>query len=97
MAKNTNLVMMFGQAHGRYLMGRKTLFPDVEDDDDGHHARSALPVAKDKTMTDDPHSRMDESGQGPRRAVAIVVAHLLRIQPGIHSLQIPPQTGHGIG
>jgi hypothetical protein len=32
----------------------------------------------------------DESGQGPKRAVAIAVAGPLKIQPGIHRLQILP-------
>ncbi len=32
----------------------------------------------------------DESGQGPKRAVAIAVAHPLKIQTGMHRLQILP-------
>ncbi len=33
-AKNANLVMMFGYAHGRYLMAKTYSSPDVDDDDD---------------------------------------------------------------
>jgi hypothetical protein len=33
----------------------------------------------------------DESGQGPKRTVAIAVARFLKIQPGIYRLQtLPP-------
>jgi hypothetical protein len=36
--------------------------------------------------------RIDESGQEPKRAVAIAVAVAgpLKIQPGIHMLKVPP-------
>jgi hypothetical protein len=40
MAKNMNLVMMFGYAHGGYLMVKTTPSPVVEDNDDERHARS---------------------------------------------------------
>jgi hypothetical protein len=40
MAKNTDLFMVCGYAHGRYLMARMTPAPDFEDDDDGCHVRS---------------------------------------------------------
>jgi hypothetical protein len=33
--------------------------------------------------------RMDEFGQGPKRALAEAVAHPLKIQPGIHSTGDP--------
>jgi hypothetical protein len=39
-AKNTNLVRMFGYAHGRYLMVKTAPSPDGENDDDGRHTTS---------------------------------------------------------
>ncbi len=42
-----------------------------------------------KGMTDYPTRHLDKSGQGPKRAVAEAVAHLLIIQPGIHNTVEP--------
>jgi hypothetical protein len=42
-------------------------------------------VLSPKAMVDYPLQHMGESGQGPKRAIAEAVAHLLKIQPGIHN------------
>jgi hypothetical protein len=68
-ANNTNLVMMFGHAHGRYLMARMTPSLDVEDNDDRRHARSCRFSREDEVKAI-ASGGMEESGQGPWRAVA---------------------------
>ncbi len=78
-----NLVMMFGHAHGRYLMV-KTALSSVK--------TSAMPGAADQPLKMRRRQAtsarsIDESNQGPRRAVAIAIARPLRIQPGIHSIE----------
>jgi hypothetical protein len=66
------------------LMAKMTPSPDVEDDDDERHTRSWVPAGGD-AKADDFDRRMDESGQGPRRAVSVVIACPLGIQPSINS------------
>jgi hypothetical protein len=60
--------------------------PDGVDNYDSHH-RGRRTAAEDKMMTDDPTRRMDESGQGPKRAVAVAVPCPLGIQPKIRSTE----------
>jgi hypothetical protein len=47
----------------------------------------ADPAAEHEAKVENPARCIDESDQGSRRAVAVAVAHLLRIQPGIHHTQ----------
>ncbi len=58
---------------------------DVEDDDDERYVWSQSPVRRRRGEGDDSVGRMDESSQGPKRAVAEAVACLLRVQPCMYS------------
>jgi hypothetical protein len=76
--------MMFGYGHGGYLMVRTIPSADVEDDDDGCHARSCRSCRRRRGDVLRQAHGLDESDQqGPNRALAEVVAHPLRIQPSI--------------
>jgi hypothetical protein len=65
-------------------MVKMTPSPDV-DDDDGRYARSCR-FSRQRWTTS--NGRMDESGQGPRKAVAKTAARPVGIQPSIknHSM-----------
>jgi hypothetical protein len=80
MARNTNLVMMFGE----YLMARMTPSPHlmmmIMDATQGAVDPAAEGQAK---MTS--ARRMDATNQGPKRAVAEAIDHPQRFQPGIYS------------
>ncbi len=54
--KDVNL-LMFGYAHGRYLMARKTPYPDVEDEDNGIMPRAIYLAAEDEAKMDHPLRR----------------------------------------
>ncbi len=56
-------------------------------DDDDHYAPPAGITPKAGGLEDDPLQSMDESGRGPRRAVAEAVACPLGVQPGIDSTE----------
>jgi hypothetical protein len=86
--KEYSLVIMFGYAHSRYLMARMTPSPDVADDVDGRHNKSCKSSHRGQGEGGETSAGcMDESDQGPRRALAAAVAHPLRIQPGMHSIE----------
>ncbi len=71
-----------------YLMTRITFTPDVVDDMMIIMSSRWRPCCWRIKTTSTGHTC--ESGQGQKRATAIVVARLLKIQPGIHRLKIPP-------
>jgi hypothetical protein len=80
--------MMFSYTHAGYLIVRMTPSLDGLDDDGGCHAASRSSAAEGETIMDNPTRRMDESGQGLKRAVTIAVALPLRVQPGIHMTEV---------
>jgi hypothetical protein len=57
------------------------------DDDDDHYAPVKIPP-RAGSEDDVTLQSMDESGQGPRKAVAEAVASSLGVQPGINSAGI---------
>jgi hypothetical protein len=66
------------------LDGKDDPPPDVVDNVEGLQARSCRTSSRGWM---NPARRIDESGQGPKRAVDEAVAHLLKIQPGIHNTE----------
>jgi hypothetical protein len=66
------------------------------DDEDDHYAPvQASPRAEDEG--DVLLQSMDESGRGPRRAVAEAVASPLGVQPNINSAGVSSSTGQPLG
>jgi hypothetical protein len=61
-AKNANLVMMFGYAHGRYLMAKTYSSPDVDDDDDSTMPGASDPAAEDEARADEIRQVLGEFG-----------------------------------
>jgi hypothetical protein len=51
----------------------------------GATPRAADPAAEMRRRQTSSTRHMDKSGQGPKRAIGEAVAHLLKIQPGIHN------------
>jgi hypothetical protein len=69
-------------------------------DDDDHYAPSAGIAPKGDNKGHDHLQSMDESGQGPRRAVAEAVARPLGVQPSIkfkHHCSLLLQIGQPLG
>ncbi len=66
------------------------------DDDDDHYAPVPAPPQAQQRRRCPPQS-MDESGQGPRTAVAVAVASPLGVQPSINSARISSSTGQPLG
>ncbi len=64
------------------LDGKDYPSPDVEDVNGRRNARSQDPATEDKVKAERFARHIDESSQGPKRAMA--KARLLKIQPGIH-------------
>jgi hypothetical protein len=86
--------MMLGYTLGGYLIGRTNFSRDVGDNDEGCHDKSPRYGRQRWTIST---RHMDESGQGPKRAVAEAVVHLLKIQPGIHSTEDSSSKGKLLG
>jgi hypothetical protein len=76
-----NLVMLLGYAHARYLMVKVAPSSDGVDNDSGRHTASHSAATESDGMAMTLTKRKDESGQGPKRAVAKAVAHSLKIRP----------------
>jgi hypothetical protein len=75
--------MMLGYTLGGYLIARTNFSLDVGDNDERCHDKSPRYGRRRRTIST---RHMDESGQGPKRAVAEAAVHLLKIQPGIHTV-----------
>jgi hypothetical protein len=71
--------MMFDYAHGRYLMAKTTLSPDVVDYDDKCTPGAEIQPPKARQRWTIPTKQMDR-GKGPKRAIA----RPLGIQPSIN-------------
>jgi hypothetical protein len=66
------------------------------DDDDEHYAPAPAPPQAQLRRRCPPQSK-EESGQGPRTAVAVAVAGPLGVQPSINSAGISSSTGQPLG
>ncbi len=66
------------------------------DDDDDHYAPAPVPPQAQLRRRCPPQS-MDESGQGPRTAIAVAVASPLGVQPSMNSAGISSSTGQPLG
>ncbi len=89
-------VIVFGSAQDESNIRCQRQPPLQMDDDDDHYAPApALPQAQQRRRC--PPQSMDESGQGPRTAVAVAVASPLGLQPDINSAGISSSTGQPLG
>jgi hypothetical protein len=65
---------MCGYTDGRYLMAKTTPSPDVEDVNGRRNARSQDPAAEDKVKAERFARHIDDSSQGPKRAMPKLVS-----------------------
>jgi hypothetical protein len=89
-------VVMFGSAQEESNIRCRRRPPLQMDDDDDHYAPAPAPPQAQQRRRCPPQS-MDESGQGPRTAVAVAVASPLGVQPNINSAGISSSTGQPLG
>jgi hypothetical protein len=85
-------VVLLGSAQEESNIRCRRLPPLQMDDDDDRYAPAPAPPQAQQRRRCPPRS-MDESGRGPRTAVAIAVASPLGIQPNINNAGISSSTG----
>jgi hypothetical protein len=79
--------MILGYARGDHLMVKTNPFLMLRIMMMSTTSETEVPTSKDEVKRDDSAGRMDESGRGPRRAIAIAkaVARPLKIQLSMNS------------
>jgi hypothetical protein len=89
-------VVLLGSAQDESNIRCRRLPPLQMDDYDDRYAPAPAPPQAQQRRRCPPRS-MDESGRGPRTAVAVAVASPLGIQPNINNAGISSSTGQPLG
>jgi hypothetical protein len=88
-------VVLFGSAQDESNIRCRRPPLQMDDGDDHYAPAPAPPQAQQRRRC--PPQGMEESGQGPRTAVAVAVASPLGVQPDINSAGISSSTGQPLG
>jgi hypothetical protein len=82
-----NLVMMLGYTRADHLMAKMTPFLMLRTMMMSATSEAEVLTGESEAKRDDSSRQIDESGRGPKRAVAKAIARFLKIQPGIHGTE----------